>query len=68
MKSLYSAVASLCLTTLSLVPLKRVCSGMAWLTWSLGRTLLDFVEAAAIVQVRHEDGLGEVLQMERAEN
>lgn len=41
------ALESLYLTTLSLVPLKRVPLGMAQLAWSSGKTLLAFLEAAA---------------------
>lgn len=48
MKSLYSTHASLLLITLSLVPLKGVCLGMAPLAWSVGRTLLAFGQAAAM--------------------
>lgn len=48
MKSLYSILASLLLTTLSLVPLKGVCLGMAPLVWSVGRTLLAFGQATGM--------------------
>lgn len=55
----YSALESLFLTALFLVPLKRVRLGMAQLAWRVRRTLLAFVEAATIVQGSYREGLDE---------